>query len=176
MKTTESALASVLVALLAVASAADGAYASGLSSPDQNGGAAARPVTPALGTGWRRFRNAHAGFVARYPRSWTIKQGPGQDGSSTVTFTQPDGRAAITVTVKRGSGPVSGNQDLPNQRCIGTTVGGRVPALECLDPLSFSVTTTVTGHGKSYVIVSSFKRLNIATYRRFTRSFKPISG
>jgi hypothetical protein len=133
-------------------------------------------VPPALPTvavahsgDWQPYRNDQAGYSVTYPSDWTVSETVGADGSYSTTFTPADGGAGILVLVQAGEQSGESN-DIPNTRCQPVTVGG-LTGMRCLDTISFSTSTILVGHGKTYTIVATGKRTDQTIYQALIDSF-----
>jgi hypothetical protein len=94
----------------------------------------------------------------------------GAQGALVTTLTAPGG-GGISVIVQPGSSSKQANADLMNTRCHQLIVDGQ-PATTCLDTLSSSLSTTVAGHGMTYLIVGNRRRGGQKVYDRALASFR----
>jgi len=120
---------------------------------------------------WKTYQNTQAGYSAEYQADWTVSEQVGTDGSIVTSFSAIDGGAGIMVLVQDGELAGAGSSDIPNTRCEQVMVGGQT-GIRCFDTLSFSTSTTLVGQGKTYIIMSTSKRLDPTIYDRFLASFK----
>lgn len=124
--------------------------------------------------GWKTYRNDRAGYSVDYPASWAVHESaPARDLST--TFTSPRAREAIGVTVIEGGRGDAGNSDIPNTRCGPVTISG-LSGTQCFDTISFSISTTLAGEGKTYVVSTSAKGMDRRVYDRLLRSFRVAEG
>jgi hypothetical protein len=128
------------------------------------------PATASANTStWQTYRSAQGGFHVDYPADWTASERGDAGSTLTTTFAPPGGGAGIAVIVRPG-GPVEDNSDIPNVRCRSVTIGG-LSGKRCLDTIAFSVSTTLVGQDKIYMIVASTKRADQNVYQRLLESF-----
>jgi hypothetical protein len=119
---------------------------------------------------WETYRSERGGFSLDYPAAWAVEERVDARGAL-VTMLMPASGAGISVVVESGPSAETGSPDLMNTRCYERTVGGR-PARTCLDTISFSLSTTVIGQGKTYIITSTRKRGDQRIYDRVLTSFR----
>jgi hypothetical protein len=131
-------------------------------------------LAPTGAGAWQSYRNEQAGFSTEYPAGWSANEQDQGNGSFTVTFTPGGGGSNITVIVQPGE-IVAEDTEVPNTRCQSINVGGR-PARRCTDTISFTTTTTVAGHGRTYIITATSKRMGVDTYQHFLDSFMITSS
>jgi len=92
-----------------------------------------------------------------------------------ITTLTPSGGAAIAVISQPGASVNQGDADLMNTRCTNVLVAER-PARTCLDTISFSVSTTVVGSGRTYIITSNRRRGDQQVYNRVLASFRILQS
>jgi hypothetical protein len=119
---------------------------------------------------WQTYRSERGGFSVGVPTTWTVEEGLDARGVLITTLTPPSG-AAIAVISQPGTLLNQGDSDLMNTRCTDVTVAEQ-PARTCLDTISFSVSTTVVGSGRTYVITSNRRRGDQRLYDRVLASFR----
>lgn len=124
-----------------------------------------------MDTPWRQYHNKPAGYVLDYPGAWVVHEHTAADGSVTTTFTPPHGGTGIDVTVRHGSFDDSGQTDIPNTRCQHVMLAA-LPGTRCVDTISFSTSTSVVAHGRTYAISTSGKRMAGPIYDHLVRSFR----
>jgi hypothetical protein len=125
------------------------------------------PVTSDV---WRPYRSERGGFSVNVPATWTIEDRLDARGVLITTLTPPSG-AAIAVISQPGTSLNQGDADLMNTRCTEVTIAER-SARTCLDTISFSVSTTVVGSDRTYVITSNRRRGDQRMYDRVLASFR----
>ena len=126
-----------------------------------------------MDTSWRRYHNKPAGYALDYPASWTIHEQTSADGSVTTTFTPPHEALGFSVTMWRGAVADDGSSDIPNTRCRPVMVAG-LPGTRCFDTISFTTSTSVVAHGRTYYVSGAGKRQVAAIYDHVVRSFRLI--
>jgi nitrogen regulatory protein PII len=119
---------------------------------------------------WETHRSERGGFSVDVPVTWTIEERLDARGVLITTLTPPSG-AAIAVISQPATSLNQGDADLMNTRCTEVTVAER-PARTCLDTISFSLSTTIVGSGKTYIITSNRKRGDQRIYDRILASFR----
>jgi len=135
------------------------------------GGDAPAAKTPSLSSDtWQPHRSERGDFSIDVPVTWTVEERLDARGVLTTTLTPPGG-AAIVVVSQPGTLLNQGDPDLMNTRCTDVTVAER-PARTCLDTISFSVSTTIVGSGRTYVITSNRRRGDPRLYDRVLASFR----
>jgi hypothetical protein len=117
-----------------------------------------------------QYQNAQAGYSVEYPSDWTVTESVGQNGEFITTFKLPKEEQAVTVNVLTGEAVVQETPDMPNTRCEQITISG-VSGQHCFDTLNFSVSTTFTGHGRQYSLVTVGKHPDETVYQHFLDSF-----
>jgi hypothetical protein len=127
------------------------------------------PAAAPAPVAWQSYRNQQAGYSVEYPASWTASEQDQGNGALSVTFAPGDGGSSITVITQAGEILMEAGE-IPNTRCQEITVGG-LPARRCTDTISFTTTTTVAGHGQTYIITTISKRLDMDTHQHFLDSF-----
>src|ERR1700687_6095572 len=105
---------------------------------------------------WEIYRTERGGFRIDVPVTWTIEERVDVRGVLITTLTPPSG-AAISLISQPGTSLNQGDADLMNTRCTEVTIAER-SARTCLDTISFSVSTTVVGSDRTYVITSNRRR------------------
>ena len=120
--------------------------------------------------GWETYRSERGGFSVDHPPTWTVEERADAQGALVATLTPPSG-AGISVTIQSATSAKEDDSDLMNTRCRTVLVGGR-PARTCLDTISFSLSTTIVGQDKTYVIMSTRKRGDQRIYDRVVASFR----
>jgi hypothetical protein len=131
-------------------------------------------AAPDTDDSWRTHRNEQAGYTVEYPSDWRVDEQTGTHGTVVATTFRPTGGGAgITVSVQRGEMDQEVS-DIPNTRCKQVTVG-RLTGTRCFDTVSFSISTTLVGQGKTYTITAPSKGLDQKIYQRLLESFRPIS-
>ncbi len=110
------------------------------------------------------------GFSVDVLATWTVEERADTHGVLITTLT-PSGGAAIAVISQPGASVNQGDADLMNTRCTNVLVAER-PARACLDTISFSVSTTVVGSGRTYIITSNRRRGDQQVYNRVLASFR----
>jgi len=130
----------------------------------------ARKPRSSAGDPWQTYRSEQGGFSLDVPTTWSIEERPDATGGLVTLLTPPDG-AAVSVTSHADTSLEPGDADLPNMRCTAVMVAER-PARTCLDTISFSVSTTVAGGGKTYVITTNRRRGDQRLYDRILVSFR----
>ncbi len=129
------------------------------------------PASTANASGeWLTYNNAQAGYSAKYPPDWTVNESTGTSGELVTTFTGPDGRASIVVSVLAGESAPQQPQDMPNTRCQAVTVSS-LPGRRCFDTIASSYSTTVSSKSRLYTIATSVHFVNQDVYQRFLDSF-----
>ncbi len=123
--------------------------------------------------GWPIYTNAPTGYTVEYPTGWTVDE---QTKDST-TFTSPDGRASIMVSVQPaapGQTEPPEASDLPNSRCEQVKIG---PAFgtRCLDTLAFSMVTTLWHERMIYTLTTTGKGMDRDVYDHLVNSFRPLA-
>jgi len=127
--------------------------------------------TPSMSSDtWQPHRSERGDFSIDVPVTWTIEERLDARGVLVTTLTPPSG-AAIAVISQPSASPNQGDADLMNTRCTDVTVAQR-PARTCLDTTSFSVSTTVVGSGRTYLITSNRRRGDQRIYDRVLASFR----
>jgi hypothetical protein len=116
------------------------------------------------------YRSGRGGFSVDVPVTWTIEERLDARGVLITTLTAPSG-AVISVISQPGTSLNQGDADLMNTHCTEVTVAER-PARTCLDTISFSLSTTVVGSDKTYIITSSRRRGDQRIYDRVLASFR----
>jgi hypothetical protein len=135
------------------------------------GGEVSAATTPSVTSdAWQPYRSERGGFSVDVPTTWTVEEGPDARGILITTLTAPSG-AAIAVISQPGTLLNQGDAELMNTRCTDVTVAER-PARTCLDTISFGVSTTVVGSGRTYVITSNRRRGDQRVYERVLASFQ----
>jgi hypothetical protein len=119
---------------------------------------------------WATYRSDRGGFSVDVRATWTVEERLDANGVLITTLTPPSG-AAIAVISRPGASLDQGDADLMNTRCTDVMVAER-PARTCLDTISFGVSTTVVGSGKTYVITSNRKRGDQRAYNGVLASFR----
>jgi hypothetical protein len=121
---------------------------------------------------WKTYRNDRAGYAIDFPATWKVDERIDPDGADVTTFSPDPDRVGmgVTVIVRNGESGVGEIPDLPNSRCEPVMVG-QLSGTRCFDTIAFSTTTTFMGGGKTYILVSSGKRLARDIYQRFLESF-----
>jgi hypothetical protein len=119
---------------------------------------------------WQTYRSERGGFSVDVPATWIVAERMETQGVLITTLTPSNG-AAIAVISQPGASVNQGDADLMNVRCTAVMVAER-PARSCLDTISFSVSTTVVGSGKTYIITSNRKRGDQRVYNRVLASFR----
>jgi hypothetical protein len=119
---------------------------------------------------WQPYRSERGGFSLDVPATWTVEERMDTPGVLITTLTPPSG-TAIAVISQSGASVNQGDADLMNTRCTDVRVAER-PARTCLDTISFSVSTTVVGSGRTYVITSNRRRADQRLYDRVLTSFR----
>ena len=132
------------------------------------------PTSVAASGVWQTYRNTQGGYTIDYPVAWSMDQRTGTDGALVTTFTPADGGAGIEVIVKTDEGNGAESADIPNTRCEPVTIHG-LSGTRCFDTISFSISTTLVGRGKTYIIAASGKRLDQNIYQRLLDSFRIVS-
>jgi hypothetical protein len=130
----------------------------------------ARKPRSIAGDHWQPYRSERGGFSLDVPATWSIEERPAATGVLVTLLTPPNG-AAVSVASQADTSLELGDADLPNTRCTNVMVAER-PARTCLDTISFSVSTTVAGSGKTYVITTNRRRGDQRVYDRILASFR----
>ena len=169
--------------LLVLALAAMGCARSsepGLASSPASGGRVssstvtshARPPDRAVSS-WQTFTSAAGGYRLRYPPGWRAKESTGS-GGPVLSLLPPKG-AGISVLVTFTAPPAADLASVPNTRCrpvrLGALAGSR-----CLDTVSMTVSTTLQGRERWYVVTTSLRRPAgpAGAYDRVLASFRLI--
>jgi hypothetical protein len=126
--------------------------------------------TPRAASDWKTYRNERAGYTIDYPAAWAINERIDSDGADVTTFSPDDSGMSVTVIVQNVEPVDQETPDLPNTRCQQMTVG-TLSGTQCIDTISFSMTTTLMLEGKAYILVGSGKRLDQDIYQRFLDGF-----
>jgi hypothetical protein len=142
------------------ARAASSTVAPARSSPD-----------PAV-AGWPVFTSLQGGYRLRYPPRWRVKESVGT-GGPVLSLLPPRG-AGISMLVTSTAPPEAGAANLKNIRCQPIRVG-RLGGTRCLDTISMSVSTTLQGRGRWYVLTTSLRRPSapVRAYDGVLASFRP---
>lgn len=119
---------------------------------------------------WQTYRSERGAFSVGVPTTWTVEEELDARGVL-ITTLRPTSGAAIVVISQPGASLNQGDADLMNTRCTDVMVAER-PARTCLDTISFSVSTTVVGSGRTYVITSNRRRGDQRLYNRVLASFR----
>lgn len=127
------------------------------------------PTATVSSDDWKIYHNVSAAYTVAYPASWTVNERAGGNGTDITTFTPASG-SGIAITVGAGGAGTAGNSDLSNMRCTPVTVSG-LHGTRCFDTIAFSLSTTLGGAGKQYVIAASGRRLDQRIYQRLVASF-----
>ncbi len=135
--------------------------------------AAATTTATAATEGWLTYIHTPTGYSVEYPVGWTVNE----QAKELTTFTSPDGRASIMVSVQPappGQTEPPEPSDLPNTRCQQVKIG---PALgtRCFDTLSFSTSTTLWHEGMIYTITAISKGMERDIYDHLVNSFRPLA-
>lgn len=109
---------------------------------------------PAL-AGWPAFTSRQGGYRLRHPPGWRVKESLGS-GGPVLSLLPPSG-AGISVLVTSTAPPEAGAANLPHVRCQPVRVGG-LGGSRCLDTISMSVSTTLQGRERWYVLTTSLRR------------------
>ncbi len=123
--------------------------------------------------GWLIYTNAPTGYTVEYPAGWTVDEQP----KDSTTFTSPDGRASIMVSVQPappGQTELPAPPDLPNTRCEQVKIGPAFGA-RCLDTLAFSMVTTLWHERMIYTLTTKSKGLDRGIYDHVVNSFRPLA-
>jgi hypothetical protein len=140
--------------------------------------AASSTVAPARSSpdsavaGWPAFASLQGGYRLRYPPGWRIKESVGT-GGPVLSLLPPRG-AGISVLATSTTPPEAGAANLQNTRCQPIRVGG-LGGSRCLDTISMSVSTTLQGRERWYVLTTSLRRPSApaGAYERVLASFRP---
>jgi hypothetical protein len=127
-------------------------------------------TSSATNDAWQSYRSDRGRFTIEHPAGWTAEERTDAQGALVSTLTAPDS-GGISVIVEPGTSSKEANADLMNTRCHPVTVDRR-PARTCLDTLSSSLSTTIAGQGKTYIIVGSRRRGGQRIYDRVVASFR----
>jgi hypothetical protein len=119
---------------------------------------------------WAEYQNAQAGYSVQYPSGWAVTESVGQNGEFTSAFKATDSEQGVTVNVLTSEAVVAQTSDMPNTRCQQVTISG-LAGLRCFDTLNFSISTTFTGHGRQFSIVTLGKHPDETVYQHFLDSF-----
>jgi hypothetical protein len=111
------------------------------------------PPDPAV-AGWPVFTSRQGGYRLRYPPGWRVIESTGT-GGPVLSLLPPRG-AGISVLVTWTTPPEAGTA-MPNTRCQPVRVGG-LDGSRCLDTISMSVSTTLQGRERWYVLTTSLRR------------------
>ena len=120
------------------------------------------------GADWQVYRSPQGDFSVEYPADWRVTEQPG-DNSLTVVFSPPGGEPGIMLTALAGEQHADFS-DIPNTRCQPVTIG-QLSGTRCFDTISFSISTTLVGAGKSYTLATSGKNVNANIYQRILDTF-----
>lgn len=123
-------------------------------------------ATPSRVTAWRTYRNEQAGFTISYPAYWVVREGSVRKGSPVVTFLEPGGMGAITVTLSAAAPLQTHRAEAATRLCPRTDLSN----VRCPDVVSRTRVAAPTGKG-SYLIVSSVHSA-AEMYDRMLASFR----
>ena len=124
----------------------------------------ATEVASVVSDAWQTYRSERGGFSVDVLATWTVEERADTHGVLITTLTSSGG-AAIAVISQPGASVNQGDADLMNTRCTNVLVAER-PARTCLDTISCSVSTTVVGSGRTYIITSNRRRGDQQVYNR----------
>ena len=142
-----------------------------LSVESALGGDVPAPKPPSVTSdAWETYQSERGGFSVDVPATWSINERLETQDVLVTTLTPPNG-VAVSVISQTHASLNEGDTDLPNLHCKYVMVAGR-PATACLDTISFSVSTTVVGSGRTYVITSNRRRGDQRLYDRILASFR----
>jgi hypothetical protein len=152
--------AGLVVLVMVAAGCTRSTVAPARSSPD-----------PAV-AGWPVFTSLQGGYRLRYPPRWRVKESVGT-GGPVLSLLPPRG-AGISMLVTSTAPPEAGAANLQNIRCQPIRVG-RLGGTRCLDTISMSVSTTLQGRGRWYVLTTSLRRPSapVRAYDGVLASFRP---
>jgi hypothetical protein len=129
------------------------------------------PTSTNIETGaWTNYQNTQAGYSVQYPSDWAVNESVGPSGEFITTFRAPNDEQGITVNVLKSEAIVEEIPDMPNTRCQQITIS-ELTGLRCFDSLTFSISTTLIGHGRQYAIVAFGKHPDENIYQGFLESF-----
>jgi hypothetical protein len=123
--------------------------------------------------GWLIYTNAQTGYTVEYPAGWTVDE----QARDMTTFTSPDGRATIMVSVQPAppgqTGPPEPSE-LPNTRCEQVKIG---PAFgtSCFDTIAATRSTILWHEGKIYTLTAISKGMDRDIYDHLVNSFRPLA-
>ncbi len=128
----------------------------------------ARAETP---EDWQTFESPGGGYVVQVPGDWTIEERTDDAGLVATAFTMPDRSGRVDVVVRPTQPPGDADVRVGNQYCQPAQVAGR-PATRCLTTVSFSLSTTLVTGTRTYVLSTSLRHLDEATYQAIVDSFQ----
>lgn len=136
--------------------------------------AAAPAAMHGTASAWRTYRDSRAGYMVRYPASWTLRQG-GASGSLSTVFAPRHGGGTITVTVLPSEPDGPQISDVPNGHCQAIQNSSGLAGMRCFDTLSFNTYTVYFGPTATYRISVTGKGGD-KVYNRLVQSFRLISS
>jgi hypothetical protein len=122
---------------------------------------------------WQVYRNVALGYTVTYPAAWTVVEHTDPALGTVTTFAPASGDGGVDVIVQTVAAVSPEPSDLPNQRCQRVSAGG-LSGQRCFDTISFSLTTKLIGHGRTYTIAASGKRVDPNLYQHFLDNFAPV--
>ena len=138
-----------------------------------------KPTTPpaaattAVAGAWPTYHNQQAGFQIAYPPDWAVSERGGEDGAFITAFMPPDAGPGITVAVQAGAPPSIEPSENDTRRCERVVVA-RLTGTRCFDTATATISTTLAGKGKTYIIATTGKGLDDSLYQRLLDSFAPF--
>jgi len=119
---------------------------------------------------WQTYRSEQGGFSVDVGATWTVGERLEASGVLITTLT-PSSGVVIAIISQPRTLHSHDSPDLMNARCTDVTISAR-PAKTCFDSMSFSVSTTVDGPSRTFVIMSNRKRGDQRIYDHVLASFR----
>jgi hypothetical protein len=126
------------------------------------------------GDAWQTYRSDNAGYTVVYPASWRVAEQFATDGSGTTTFTPTSAGGSITVLARIGPPDRAVADTHPAVICTYPQPGRMTPA-HCLDSIPANPAKVITGHGRTYTIITSDRGIDPEVFQRFVDSFTLLS-
>jgi hypothetical protein len=132
----------------------------------------ANTTAPVAGA-WQTYRNAQAGFRIDYPSNWVVSELLDEAGASITAFMPAGGGPGISVAVQVGGPPAIEPPEQETRRCERVVIA-RLTGTRCLNMATSTISTTLVGKDRTYIIATTDKGIDGSLYQHMLDSFVPI--